>query len=460
VGNTGTIDYAYNAADQLTSATKSGQTTNYTYDTNGNQASAGTRTFTYNLADQLASTTNAGTTTTYGYDGDGRRVASTIGGGGADLRAVWDPLAETNVPELALERTPSGSLIRRYVAGPLGALSMTNSSATYWYHQDPLATVTDVTDGTGTAQWKYEYEAYGAERSATNVSGSAPENRLRFNSQYLDTETTLYHLRARQYDPAIGRFGALDPVENPVLDPYASAYGYVTGRPTVLVDPLGLCGLESFGDFLGCGTSAAKGVLNTGAGALHSFTGGGSTWLLNQASIHPDTNSWTFRVGEYGVYAIPARGLVMLGTRVARHGLGAIGRRGLIVAGSSGAANLAVGYGLSYFSCLPYSWEMGLFDLTFGGLTRLGSTTLGPAGLSTARYVLSPNQMNQAILRGQAPKGIRRVDQPKVPHEQLHVTFDDGSALNIDGTWKHGGRPITNAQREWLVSNGWVVPEN
>jgi hypothetical protein len=71
---------------------------------------------------------------------------------------------------------------------------------------------------------------------------------------------------------------------------------------------------------------------------------------------------------------------------------------------------------------------------------------------------LSPNQINQAIRRGQAPRGLVRVDTPRVPHEQVHMTFDNGAALNIDGTWKHGSYNITRAQREYLEENGWVVP--
>jgi hypothetical protein len=71
---------------------------------------------------------------------------------------------------------------------------------------------------------------------------------------------------------------------------------------------------------------------------------------------------------------------------------------------------------------------------------------------------LSPNQMNRVIYRGNGPKGIVRIDTPKVPGEQLHATFDDGSALNVDGTWKHGGTTVTNAQRRWLEESGWVVP--
>jgi RHS repeat-associated protein len=244
VGNTGTITSAYNSADQLTSTTKSAVTTNYTYDTNGNQATAGSRSFTYDLAGKLASTVASGVTSTYGYDGDGHRVSSTTGGGGADLRYSWDTLAETGIPELALERDTSGTNVRRYLNGPTGALNQTNTSATFWYHHDPLNTITDVTNASGAAQWKYEYEPYGAARTTSNVSGTAPTNNLRFNGQQLDPETNLYHLRARQYDPASGRFGALDPLENPLSAPYDGAYVYVNGRPAVLVDPLGLSGWD------------------------------------------------------------------------------------------------------------------------------------------------------------------------------------------------------------------------
>lgn len=68
---------------------------------------------------------------------------------------------------------------------------------------------------------------------------------------------------------------------------------------------------------------------------------------------------------------------------------------------------------------------------------------------------LSPNQMNQAIRRGQAPRGITRIDTPKVPNEQLHATFEGGAALNVDGSWKHGFVDLTRAQRDWLIENGW-----
>lgn len=289
VGGNGTFNSTYNNADQMLTR----GTTNYTYDANGNQATAGTRTFTYDLADRLTSTTSGAVTATYAYDGDDRRVASTVSGGGTDLRLTWDPLAASGIPELVHERTPAGGLVRRYLDGPLGAVSMTNASATFYYHADPLNTVIDVTNASGVAQWRYTYEGYGASRSATNVSGSAPENRMRFNGQYLDAETSLYHLRARQYDPATGRFGALDPIEAPATSPDGGAYVYVSGRPTVLVDPLGLCG---WSDPWNCVDDVA-GAVEDGAGEVVDAVGeagesvgnavvSGTGWVGQQIAEH------------------------------------------------------------------------------------------------------------------------------------------------------------------------------
>lgn len=70
----------------------------------------------------------------------------------------------------------------------------------------------------------------------------------------------------------------------------------------------------------------------------------------------------------------------------------------------------------------------------------------------------SPNQMNQQVQRGQAPDTVDRVDSARFPHEQPHIEFKDGNALNIDGTWKHGGRALTNTEANWITSNGWSLP--
>jgi len=62
---------------------------------------------------------------------------------------------------------------------------------------------------------------------------------MRFTGEYLDP-SGLYHLRARQYDPAVGRFQRPDPIDTDVSSPYSASYIYAANRPTSLVDPSGL----------------------------------------------------------------------------------------------------------------------------------------------------------------------------------------------------------------------------
>jgi hypothetical protein len=74
----------------------------------------------------------------------------------------------------------------------------------------------------------------------------------------------------------------------------------------------------------------------------------------------------------------------------------------------------------------------------------------------------SSNQMQKEVERGQAPKTIERVDKgvdrPGLK-EKPHIHLEDGSALNNDGTWKHGGRPLTEAEKRWILQSGWKLPK-
>jgi RHS repeat-associated protein len=226
-----TTSYTYNDADQLLSA---GSSTTFAYDQNGNQTRKGSRTFTYDLADRMRTTTSGSTTTTYTYDGDGNRVRASTGTSSSSItNFVWD--IGHGLPQLALERNGSGSLQRRYTYG-LDRISMTAGSSTYYFHHDALGSVTNITSSTGSTRWTASYEPFGSIR--TENSNSAPTNFLKFTGEYHDP-TGLYHLRARQLDPTIGRFLGVDPAEPALTSPLESSYAYVGNRPTRLVDPTG-----------------------------------------------------------------------------------------------------------------------------------------------------------------------------------------------------------------------------
>jgi len=78
---------------------------------------------------------------------------------------------------------------------------------------------------------------------------------------------------------------------------------------------------------------------------------------------------------------------------------------------------------------------------------------------------MTPNQASRAVLRGQGPAGIDRVDRPKVFGEQWHAHLAPGEgsiAVNQDGSWKHlpnGHEPpkLTASQKSFLRDAGWNV---
>ncbi len=77
----------------------------------------------------------------------------------------------------------------------------------------------------------YDYDAYGNELSRD----LADENPFRYCGEYYDTETGLIYLRARYYDPNIGRFTSVDPAKDGL-----NWYAYCNENPIMYTDSSGL----------------------------------------------------------------------------------------------------------------------------------------------------------------------------------------------------------------------------
>jgi len=135
------------------------------------------------------------------------------------------------------ERDGNNALLRRYVEG-FRRISMTSGGASYYYVYDGLGSVVNLTSSTGSTEWTYAYDPFGAGRSDTQNDPQAPGNPIKFAGEYLDP-TGLYDLRARQYDATSGRFLTEDPIEASAAGSDFSTYLYVDDRPTVSVDPTG-----------------------------------------------------------------------------------------------------------------------------------------------------------------------------------------------------------------------------
>ena len=76
----------------------------------------------------------------------------------------------------------------------------------------------------------------------------------------------------------------------------------------------------------------------------------------------------------------------------------------------------------------------------------------------------SPNQMDQEVKKGKAPKQVKRVDKPHAGQGLPHVHIGPASeekprgGINIDGTPHDGGvdpDDMTKDVKKWLGKHGW-----
>ncbi|HEX9044924.1 MAG TPA: RHS repeat-associated core domain-containing protein, partial [Candidatus Limnocylindrales bacterium] len=236
----GTTSYTYDAADRLASSTGPGAMA-YRYDANGNELSAGTTTYGYDLADRMVAATVGATTQSYTWSGDGIRLSAATGTGAAATNFLVDRALA--LPSVALERDGTGALIRREAYGVSRIGLLGPSSVPTYEHTDALGSVTDLANAAGSSLAWTEYAPYGAVRSAGAVVG-APADPFGFTGEYTDAPSGLLHLRARQYDPTIGRFLSVDPVSPPRTRPYTGSYIYVGDSPLNAIDPSGRFGAE------------------------------------------------------------------------------------------------------------------------------------------------------------------------------------------------------------------------
>ena len=96
--------------------------------------------------------------------------------------------------------------------------------------------VVQLTDTIGNVVKSYEYDAFGNEKNIDNNDTNA----FRYAGEYFDKETGTIYLRARYYDPEIGRFITEDSVWGKDSDPLSlNLYTYCHNNPIIYIDPSG-----------------------------------------------------------------------------------------------------------------------------------------------------------------------------------------------------------------------------
>ena len=131
-----------------------------------------------------------------------------------------------------------------YVYDSNGApVYMTLNGTTYYYQKNLQGDIIGIVDSDNVEVVTYSYDAWGKLLSISGPLASTvgEANHLRYRGYYYDTESGLYYLQSRYYDPEIGRFISKD---DPIFHEdetgvAANLYAYCDNNPIMNEDPSG-----------------------------------------------------------------------------------------------------------------------------------------------------------------------------------------------------------------------------
>jgi len=164
-------------------------------------------------------------------------VAKTVNGVTTQY-LVEDDVNPTGYPQV-LDELAGSTVTRTYTYG-LQRISEDQLISSVWtpsfYSYDGGGNVRQLTNSAGAVTDTYEYDAFGND---INHTGTTPNNYL-YRGEQFDSDLGLYYLRARQYNPATGRFMSRDPEDGDPDEPASlHKYLYADGEPVNLADPTG-----------------------------------------------------------------------------------------------------------------------------------------------------------------------------------------------------------------------------
>ena len=172
-----------------------------TYDTVGNPLSYynGTRwTFTWQNGRQLATASKSGTSISYTYDVAGIRDSKKVGS------TTYSYITQNGQ---VVKQTGGGHTLEFVYDTQGRPMTLVYDGTAYTYMLNLQGDVIALLDSSGGYAAWYVYDAWG---KVLTVSGSnttlANANPLRYRGYYYDTETGLYYLQSRYYDPVVKRF--------------------------------------------------------------------------------------------------------------------------------------------------------------------------------------------------------------------------------------------------------------
>ena len=225
------------------------------YDGIGNPLSYRGWTMSWQGGRQLASMTKGSNTLSFAYNESGLRTSKTVNG--VTHSYIWQG------SKLAADIADAYALYFHYDSSGevIGFTRTANGTDTeYFYVKNLQGDILKVITATGTEAAAYTYDAWG--KLLTSSGDMAGVNPLRYRGYFYDTETDLYYLQSRYYDPEVSRFINVDAFATTDADGVLSAnmFAYCENNPIRNTDYVGAIGIDTL---ISAGIGAATGAITS-----------------------------------------------------------------------------------------------------------------------------------------------------------------------------------------------------
>ena len=213
--------------------------TSITYDNIGNPLTIGNDTLTWINGRSLSSYTKGNVTTEYKYNIDGIRISKKIG----NVEHTY--FTEGN--NIVFEKI--GNSMIYYIRNTDGELlGLKYNNQLYYYKKNYQQDIIGIYNSSYEEIVKYKYDSWGNiisitdnnNQEITDVTNIGLINPFRYRSYYYDTETNLYYLNSRYYNPEWGRFINADSLIGLKRERFAyNLYTYCNNSPSTHIDTKG-----------------------------------------------------------------------------------------------------------------------------------------------------------------------------------------------------------------------------
>jgi RHS repeat-associated protein len=246
ISSAATRTYNYTTGYQLDSITSMAGNEDYDYDVNGRmdlmQRDGQSLDLDHDVYDRLTAVKNltSGTTTNYIYDGEGRRVKATSAGN--ERYFLVTPASGSGLESTDLMFDQGGNISANYVyaGGYSPFMKLDANGNPVYYLTDGMGSVIGMANQSGQSVAKFSYDSFGNIRNQSGSLADSTGGDFRFQGQWLESATGIYHFRARDYDSKTGTFLSRDPVDPNSQQPEAmNPYQAMYNNPYVYSDPTG-----------------------------------------------------------------------------------------------------------------------------------------------------------------------------------------------------------------------------